>query len=66
MTTNKNHYILIQPKQFSFTTKGNDMNIIENIYTNIYSYEYYECSLVSEGIGGAWLQLTKTLETYFM
>lgn len=34
-------------------TKGNDMNIIENIYTNESYYYEYECSLVSEGIGGA-------------
>lgn len=33
------------------------MNIIENIYTNESYYYEYECSLVSEGIGGAWLLL---------
>lgn len=55
------HYIILQQSKLSLMernsyallTKGNDMNIIENIYTTVYSYEYYECSLVSEGIGGA-------------
>lgn len=43
----------MERNSYALLTKGNDMNIIENIYTTVYSYEYYECSLVSEGIGGA-------------
>lgn len=43
----------MERNSYALLTKGNDMNIIENIYTTVYSYEYYECSLVSEGIGSA-------------